>query len=59
MTYETVKSLSALAGLILFMSLFAMVLVYAFWPGNRKGFEEASFIPLDQDDLTPGARHDY
>jgi cytochrome c oxidase cbb3-type subunit IV len=57
MTYEFVQSLSALAGLLLFMTLFAAVLAYVFWPGNRKGFEEASRIPFDQDEPAAGGRH--
>ena len=54
MTYETVKSLSAMAGLIIFIGLFIGVLVFVFWPGNQKGFEEASRIPLEKDDNNTG-----
>jgi cytochrome c oxidase cbb3-type subunit IV len=57
MTYETVQSLSALVGLLLFMTLFAGVLVYVFWPGNRQGFRDASLIPFDSDDRKDGAAH--
>jgi cytochrome c oxidase cbb3-type subunit IV len=54
MTYETMQALSALAGLILFVTLFAGVLLYVFWPGNSQGFEEASRIPFEKDDQTVG-----
>lgn len=54
MTYETVQSISALAGLLLFVTLFACVLAFVFWPGNRKSFEAASRIPLEKDDLNLG-----
>ncbi len=54
MTYETVRSISAMAGLFVFLTLFIGVLVFVFWPGNQKGFEEASRIPLDKDDLNLG-----
>ncbi|MBI4725126.1 MAG: cbb3-type cytochrome c oxidase subunit 3 [Rhodomicrobium sp.] len=54
MTYETVRSISAMAGLILFFTLFIGVLIFAFWPGNQKRFDEASRIPLQSDDLNPG-----
>jgi cytochrome c oxidase cbb3-type subunit 4 len=50
MDYESVKSLSAMTGLFIFIGLFIGVLVYVFWPGNQKGFEEASRIPLEKDE---------
>lgn len=36
--------------LILFISLFALVLVYALWPRNKQAFDHAAHIPL-QDDI--------
>jgi cytochrome c oxidase cbb3-type subunit 4 len=57
MTYETVKSLSAMAGLFIFVGLFIGVLVFVFWPGNQKGFEEASRIPLEKDDDNTGGKN--
>lgn len=54
MTYETVRSLSALVGLLLFVTLFIGVLLFVFWPGNRKGFDEAARIPLEKDDFNIG-----
>ena len=54
MTYETVQSFSALAGLIIFVTLFAGVLAFVFWPGNQKSFDEASRIPLKKDDFNAG-----
>jgi cytochrome c oxidase cbb3-type subunit IV len=50
MDYETVVMVSQIAGLLIFVGLFAVVLVYALWPGNKKRFEQASRLPLDQDD---------
>lgn len=49
MTYEEVKGLAAMAGLIIFIALFAGVLIYVFWPGNSKRFEQARGIPLEKD----------
>ena len=49
MTYDEVKSLAAMAGLLIFIALFAGVLIYVFWPGNRKRFESARGIPLEKD----------
>ena len=49
MAYEEVKGLAAMVGLIIFMSLFVGVLIYVFWPGNSKRFEQARGIPLEKD----------
>lgn len=49
MTYEQVATISQVAALLLFVALFIGVLVYAFWPGNKKRFEEAARLPLEQD----------
>ena len=49
MTYEQVASITQVAALLLFIALFIGVLVYAFWPGNKKRFEEAARLPLDKD----------
>ncbi len=39
MTYEQVASITQVAALLLFVVLFVGVLIYAFWPGNKKRFE--------------------
>jgi cytochrome c oxidase cbb3-type subunit 4 len=49
MTYEQVASITQVAALVLFVVLFAGVLVYAFWPGNKKRFEDAARLPLEKD----------
>jgi len=49
MTYEQVASISQVAALIFFVVLFAAVVVYAFWPGNKKRFDEAAKLPLEED----------
>jgi len=49
MTYEQVASISQVAALLFFIGLFAAVLIYAFWPGNKKRFEEAAQLPLEKD----------
>jgi cytochrome c oxidase cbb3-type subunit 4 len=49
MTYQTVVLVSQIAALILFAALFAGVLAYVFWPGNRQRLDRASRIPLDGD----------
>ena len=48
MTYEQVASITQVAALLLFFALFVGVLIYAFWPGNKKRFERAARLPLEQ-----------
>jgi cytochrome c oxidase cbb3-type subunit IV len=49
MTYETIRSLAGLTGLLLFVGMFVLVLAYVFWPGNKDRFERARRLPLDND----------
>jgi cytochrome c oxidase cbb3-type subunit 4 len=49
MSYDQVASVSQVVALIFFVVLFAGVLLYAFWPGNKKRFEEAAKLPLEKD----------
>ena len=50
MTYETVAAFSQSAALLIFMGMFAAVVIYAFWPGNQKQFDETARNALDLDD---------
>jgi cytochrome c oxidase cbb3-type subunit 4 len=51
MTYEQSVHFAQTAGLALLVLLFAGVLIYAFWPGNRDTFNDAARTPLaDEDD---------
>ncbi len=49
MTYEQVASISQVAALIFFIVLFAAVVLYAFWPGNKMRFDDAAKLPLEED----------
>ena len=49
MTYEQVASITQVVALLLFVVLFVGVLIYAFWPGNKKRFEQAARLPLEKD----------
>ncbi len=49
MSYEQVASITQIAALLLFIALFIGVLIYAFWPGNKKRFEDAARLPLEKD----------
>jgi len=49
MGYEQVASITQIAALLLFIALFIGVLIYVFWPGNKKRFDEAAKLPLEND----------
>ena len=49
MTYETMASFAQTWGMIGFVVLFGLVLVYALNPRNRKSFDEAARMPLEKD----------
>jgi cytochrome c oxidase cbb3-type subunit IV len=49
MTYEWIRTLSGTAGLVIFIALFAAVLIYVFKPGNKRKFDHASRMPLQDD----------
>ena len=49
MSYEQVASITQVAALLLFVAIFIGVLIYAFWPGNKKRFEDAARLPLEKD----------
>jgi cbb3-type cytochrome oxidase subunit 3 len=47
MTYDTVATLSQVASLLMFIAMFAAVLVYALKPSNRARFDQAQRQALD------------
>jgi cbb3-type cytochrome oxidase subunit 3 len=53
MTYDTVASLCQVASLLLFVSLFLVVLAYALKPSNGSRFEAAQRRALDLDPSRP------
>jgi cytochrome c oxidase cbb3-type subunit 4 len=56
MTYEAASVLSQTVVLVLFVALFVAVVAYVFWPGNKKKFEEAAQLPLEDEDKPEGDR---
>lgn len=51
MTYAQSTHFAQTWGLALLLLLFACVLIYALWPGNREKFKRAAQTPLkDEDD---------
>ncbi len=49
MLYENVASFAATYGLVYFIILFAVVVAYALWPGNKSKFDQAARLPLKED----------
>lgn len=52
MRYDTIATISQVLSLLMFIAMFAGVLIYAFWPANRSRFEQAQRRALD---LSPRA----
>ena len=53
MSYHAATVLSQIIALVLFVSLFVGIIAYVFWPGNKKKFDEAAEIPLDDNSDEP------
>lgn len=49
MTYDTVAAFSQVSSLFFFIALFIGAIAYAFWPGNRRRFDNAQRKALDLD----------
>lgn len=54
MTYHAATVLSQTVALVLFISLFLGIVAYVFWPGNKKKFDEAAQVPLENNDEPEG-----
>ena len=48
-TYRAVAEFAQTWGLIYFVAIFAVVVIYALWPSRKKKFDEAARIPLRED----------
>ncbi len=57
MTYQDLIYFAETWGLVLLAAMFASTVVYAFWPGNRKKFDRAANLPLENDDLLDEEAH--
>lgn len=53
MSYESASTFLQIAALIIFIALFLGVIAYVFWPGNKKKFDEAAQLPLEDKDDEP------
>jgi cytochrome c oxidase cbb3-type subunit 4 len=56
MSYEEASILLRTAVLVVFVLIFVAIVIYAYWPGNKKSFDEAAQLPLDDDDKPEGDR---
>lgn len=50
LTYQDASYFAQTYGLLYLFGLFVIVLVYALWPKNKKKFDEAANIPLEEKD---------
>jgi cytochrome c oxidase cbb3-type subunit 4 len=48
-TYKAVVEFAQTWGLVYFVVIFVLVLLYALWPSRQKKFDEAARIPLRED----------
>jgi cytochrome c oxidase cbb3-type subunit 4 len=48
-TYKAVAGFAQTWGLVYFVVIFVLVLLYALWPSRQKKFDEAARIPLRED----------
>ncbi len=52
--YEKLASFAQTGGLLLFVLAFVLVLIYALAPGNKKRFDHARRIPLEDEPAEDG-----
>jgi len=48
-TYRGLAEFAQTWGLVYFVAVFLVVLIYALWPSRRRQFDEAARIPLRED----------
>lgn len=48
--HEWLSNLAQTVGLLLFVLAFILVLIYALSPGNKKRFDRASKLPLEDEE---------
>jgi cytochrome c oxidase cbb3-type subunit 4 len=58
MSYDTIATISQVTSLLMFVTMFAVVLAYALWPRNGPRFEAAQrrALDLDIDNRTDGSK---
>jgi cytochrome c oxidase cbb3-type subunit 4 len=48
-TYRFLAEFAQTWGLVYFLAIFMLALLYALWPSRKRQFEEAARIPLQED----------
>jgi cytochrome c oxidase cbb3-type subunit 4 len=48
-TYKTLAEFAQTWGLVYFVAVFLLVVVYALWPSNKAKFDDAAHMPLRED----------
>lgn len=48
-TYEFFSQIAQTWGLVYFVALFVVVLIYALWPSRQKQFDKSARVPLRED----------
>jgi cytochrome c oxidase cbb3-type subunit 4 len=48
-TYKMLAEFAQTWGLVYFVAIFLVVLVYALWPSRKRQFDEAARMPLRED----------
>lgn len=48
-TYKWLANFAQTWGLLYFVTVFALVVVYALWPTNKPRFDDAARMPLRED----------
>ena len=48
-TYKALAEFAQTYGLVYFVAVFSIVLIYALWPSRKHQFDEAARIPLRED----------
>jgi cytochrome c oxidase cbb3-type subunit 4 len=48
-TYRAAAEFAQIGGLVYFVAIFTVALLYALWPSRKKQFDEAARIPLRED----------
>lgn len=56
--YESLSNFAQTWGLVIFVALFAGVVVYALWPRNQAKFDRAARTPLEETDKPQTADQD-
>jgi cytochrome c oxidase cbb3-type subunit 4 len=49
MGYDEIRGIGGAIGLVMLFIGFLGVIAYALWPGNRKQFDRAAQLPLEDD----------